>query len=300
VVDLTLLITGGTGCFGQAFTRYALAHDARRVIVYSRDEEKQRRMREAIPDERLDFFLGDVRDGDDLRRAMQAVGLDVVCHAAALKQIDQCEANPLQTMKTNVKGSANVINAALDVGVPKVLAISTDKAVQATTVYGASKAMMERLMVAANVYRGSHGTRFSCVRYGNVLSSTGSVVPKWQQQAARGEPLTVTEPNCTRFFWTLDTAVAFTAQAIRAMEGSEIFVPMLRACRIGDLADAISSSQVVTGIRPTEKLHEILIAPDEPAKDDGWAWVIGHGSPPFGRAYTSDTVPRMTAQEVIG
>jgi len=300
VRDLTLLVTGGTGCFGQAFTRYALEAGARRVIVYSRDEEKQRRMREALPDPRLDFFLGDVRDHEDVRRAMQASSLDVVVAAAALKQIDKCEANPLQTMKTNVMGSANVINAALDVGVPKVMAISTDKAVQATTVYGASKAMMERLMVAANIYRGTHGTRFSCVRYGNVIGSTGSVIPKWQAQAGAGLPLTVTDPEMTRFWWTLDAAVSFTAQAISAMDGGEIYIPKLRACRIGDLADAISPRQVVTGIRPTEKLHEILIAPDEPAKDDGWAWVIGNGHPHFGRAYTSATVPRMAPQEVIG
>ena len=300
MVDLTLLLTGGTGCFGQAFARYALDHGARRVIVYSRDEEKHRRMREAFADDRLDFFLGDVRDEADLRRAMQAVGLDAVVHAAALKQIDKCEANPLQTMKTNVVGSANVINAALDAGVPKVMAISTDKAVQATTVYGASKAMMERLMVAANVYRGSHGTRFACVRYGNVLQSTGSVIPKWRQQVSEGQPITVTDPDMTRFWWRLDEAVAFTAEAIRTMEGSEIFVPKLRACRIGDMADTISDRQSITGIRPTEKKHEILIAPDEPCRDAGWAWVIEQGNPPFGMAYRSDGVPRIPAQEVIG
>ena len=300
MVDLTLLITGGTGCFGQAFTRYALAHDARRVIVYSRDEEKHRRMRAAIPDPRLDLFLGDVRDRKALRRAMQAHGLDGVIAASALKQIPACEAHPLEAVKTNVMGSANIIDAALDVGVPKVLAISTDKAARPLSLYGATKSVMERLMVAANVYRGTHGTRFSCVRYGNVLKSTGSVIPVWREQARQGLPITVTDPEMSRFFWSIEEAVAFTARAFDEMRGGEIWIPKLRACRIGDMADAISDNQVITGIRANEKMHEILIAPEEPTRDAGWAWVVEAGSPPFGRAYTSDTVPRMTAQEVIG
>lgn len=264
MVDLTLLITGGTGCFGQAFTRYALAHDARRVIVYSRDEEKQRRMREAIPDERLDFFLGDVRDGDDLRRAMQAVGLDVVCHAAALKQIDQCEANPLQTMKTNVMGSANVINAALDVGVPKVLAISTDKAVNPVNLYGATKLCAEKLFVQGNSYAGEHGTRFSCARYGNVVSSRGSVIPLFLEQRQNGT-ITVTDERMTRFWITLQQGVDFVIQCLGAMEGGEIFVPKIPSMHILDLARAIAPDCEIryTGIRPGEKVHEVLVSEDE-------------------------------------
>ncbi len=295
----TLLVTGGTGFFGRAFTRYALAQGARRVIVYSRSEEKQRAMRVAIPDDRLDLFLGDVRDRLALRRALQAKHLDGVVHAAALKQIPACERQPLEAVKTNVFGSVNLIEAALDVGVPKVLAISSDKASQPLGLYGATKSVMERLMVAANVQSGTHGTRFACVRYGNVLFSTGSVLEVWRAQVARGEAITVTAPEMTRFFWTVEDAVAFTAKAFTAMSGSEIFVPHLHACRIGDIADAVSQNQIVTGIRPKEKLHEILIAPEEPARNDGWAWVVAEGNPLFGHAYSSDGVPRIPATEVI-
>ena len=297
--DLTLLITGGTGCFGQAFVRYALAEGARRLIVYSRSEEKQRAMRAAIPDPRLDLFLGDVRDQAALRRALEAWHLDGVIHAAALKQVPACEAYPLEAIKTNILGAANLIDAALDVGVPKVLAIGTDKQTEALNLYGATKAVMERLIIAANVYRGTHGTRFSCVRYGNVVGSTGSVFEVWREQARQGVPLTITDPHMTRFWWSVEEAVAFTARAFTEMQGGETFIPKLRACRVGDLADAISPHQTITGIRANEKLHEILIAPEEPTRDAGWAWVIEAGQPPFGMAYRSDGVPMMKAQEVL-
>lgn len=298
--DLTLLITGGSGCFGQAFTRYALDAGARRVIVYSRSEEKQRAMRAAIPDDRLDLFLGDVRDRKALRRALQACRLDGVIHAAALKQVPACEAQPMEAIKTNVIGSANLIDAALDVGVPKVLALSSDKATQPLNLYGATKSVMERLMVAANVYRGTHGTRFSCVRWGNVIGSTGSVFQVWRDQVAAGEPLTVTDRRMTRFWWTVDEAVQFTAQAFVEMQGGETFVPKLRAASMGDLADAVGPLHLITGIRAGEKLHEVLIAPEEPCRDAEWAWVIEQGQPPFGMAYRSDSVPRIPPQEVIG
>ena len=300
MVDLTLLVTGGAGCFGTAFTRYALDAGARRVIVFSRSEERQRAMRDAIPDTRLDLFLGDIRDRRALRRAMEAWHLDGVIAAAALKQVPACERYPMEAVKTNVVGTMNLIDCALDVGVPKVLAISTDKACQPLNLYGSTKACMEHLIVAANVYRGTHGTKFACVRYGNVVGSTGSVVQVWRDQQARDEPLTVTDPEMTRFWWTIEEAVAFTATALDRMVGGEIFVPKLRACRLGDLADALSSRQTITGIRAGEKLHEMLIAPEEPCYDMGWAWCIHSTQAPFGRAYTSDGVPRLTATEVLG
>jgi UDP-N-acetylglucosamine 4,6-dehydratase len=297
---LTLLITGGTGAFGYAFVRHVLAEGCQRVIVYSRSEERQREMRVAIPDDRLDLFLGDVRDRRALRRAMQVWRLDGVIHAAALKQVPACEAYPLEAVKTNVLGSANVIDAALDVGVSKVLAISSDKAVQPLNLYGATKSCMERLVVAANVYRGTHGTRFSCVRYGNVIGSTGSVLPVWRGQAECGEALTVTDPAMTRFWWTVQEAAAFTAQAFERMVGGEVFVPKLRACRIGALAGALSDRQVITGLRPNEKKHEVLIASEESARETDWAYVIEAGGPIFGRNYASDTAPEMTPAEVLG
>ena len=197
-------------------------------------------------------------------------------------------------------GSANLVEAALQTGVPKVIGISTDKAVEALTGYGASKAMMERLFISSNIYRGSHGTRFSCVRYGNVIASTDSVIPKWRQLIERGEPITVYGPDATRFWWTVSDAVAFTARAVSEMQGGEVFIPKLRACRMGDIADAMSANQIVTKLRDNEKQHEILIAPDEPCRDAGWAWVIERGHPPFGMAYRSDGVERMPPQEVIG
>lgn len=295
----TLLITGGTGAFGVAFVRHVLAGGVRRVIVYSRSEEKQRAMRVMMPDPRLDLFLGDVRDRRALRRAMQAKTLDGVIHAAALKQVPACEDYPLEAVKTNVIGSAHVIDAALDVGVPKVLALSSDKQVAALNLYGATKAVMERLMVAANVYRGTHGTRFSCVRYGNVIGSTGSVLQVWRGQLARGEALTVTDPAMTRFWWSVEEAVQFTARAFEEMHGGEIFVPKLRACRIGALADALSSAQTVTGLRPNEKLHETLIAPEEPTLDTDWAYIIQRGAPLFGRSYASNTVLERSPAEVL-
>lgn len=297
--DLTLLVTGGAGFFGRAFTRHALDAGARRVIAFSDNEKSRTAMRAAFTDPRVDFFLGNVRDERALRRACQAWHLDAVIHAGAMKQIDACEEAPQDVLQTNVVGSANVIEAALAVGVPRVMGISTDKAVEALTVYGASKAMMERLFVAGNIYRGTHGTRFSCVRYGNVIGSTDSVIPKWRGQAARGEALTVTDPEMTRFWWTIEEAVAFTARAVVEMQGGEIFVPKLLACRMGDLASALSPSQVVTGTRANEKRHEILIAPDEPVRDAGWAWVIQAGQPAFGMAYRSDGVPRIPVEEVL-
>ena len=295
----TILVTGGTGAFGTAFVRYALSNDVRRIIVYSRSEERQRAMRVAIPDPRLDLFLGDVRDLSALRRALQADHLDGVIHAGALKQVPACELYPLEAVKTNVLGSANVIDAALDVGVPKVLAVSSDKAVQPLNLYGATKACMERLMVAANVYRGTHGTRFACVRYGNVIGSTGSVLQVWRAQRARGEPITVTDPAMTRFWWSVEEAVAFTARAFDEMQGGEVFVPHLRACRIGALADAMSPCQIVAGLRPNEKQHEALIAPEEPTRNEGWAYVVEAGAPLLGRSYASNTVEEIPASEVL-
>ena len=265
LADKTVLVTGGTGSFGRTFVRAALdGHGARRVIVFSRDELKQHEMRVAFGDDRrLQFFIGDVRDEDRVRRAFEAAP-DVVVHAAALKQVPACEYNPFEAIKTNVNGAQNVINAAIDTGVPQVLALSTDKAVNPINLYGATKLCAEKLFVQGNSYAGGRGTRFSCVRYGNVVGSRGSVVPVFKQQSASG-CLTVTDERMTRFWLTLDQGVAFVIASIERMKGGEVFIPRIPSMGIMDLAAAVAPGcrVEITGIRPGEKLHECLMSVDE-------------------------------------
>jgi UDP-N-acetylglucosamine 4,6-dehydratase len=262
--DKTLLITGGTGSFGRSFTATALArHRPRKLIVFSRDELKQHEMRIAgFDDPRLRYFIGDVRDVDRLRRAMS--GVDVVVHAAALKQVPACEYNPIEAVLTNVMGAKNVIDAALDRGVGKVVAISTDKAVNPVNLYGATKLVAEKLFVQANAYRGRGPTRFSCVRYGNVVASRGSVIPLFLEQRKSGK-LTVTDRRMTRFWITVEQGVDLVLRAIERMHGGEVFVPRIPSMNIMDLAQALAPDCRVehVGIRPGEKLHEVLISEDE-------------------------------------
>ena len=266
--DLTqssILVTGGTGSFGRAFIRHALDHlDPRRVVIFSRDELKQYEMRAAFGDDpRLRWFLGDVRDVDRLRRAMH--GVEYVVHAAALKQVDTAEYNPIEYIRTNILGSQNVIEASIDSGVRKVVALSTDKASSPINLYGATKLTADKLFIAANNYGAAYDTRFSVVRYGNVMGSRGSVIPFFQSLREQGLPLTVTDKRMTRFWITLDQAVQFVVDSFDMMAGGELYVPRIPSMRITDLAEAIApgSPIVEIGIRPGEKLHEEMIAADD-------------------------------------
>jgi len=262
--EQVILVTGGTGSFGRKFVEIMLMeyHPAK-LIVFSRDELKQHEMRVAgINHPSLRYFIGDVRDVDRLRRAMH--GVDIVVHAAALKQVPACEYNPMEAIKTNILGSSNVVEAALDVNVKKVLALSTDKAVNPINLYGATKLAAEKLLIQSNSYAGGLATRFSCVRYGNVVGSRGSVVPIFLQQKATGK-LTVTDERMTRFWLTLEQGVRFVIACIEKMHGGEVFVPKIPSMKIVDLARAIAPgvNLEVVGIRPGEKLHEVLISEDE-------------------------------------
>ena len=262
--DKTILVTGGTGSFGRKFIEIALRrHKPRRVIVFSRDELKQHEMSSQYADPRLRFFVGDVRDPGRLRRAFEA-SVDLVVHAAALKQVPACEYNPFEAIKTNVLGAQNIIDAAIDCGVPKVVALSTDKAVNPINLYGATKLCAEKLFVQGNTYAGSRSTRFGCVRYGNVLGSRGSVVPLFLEQRRQGR-ITVTDSRMTRFWLTLEQGVEFVIRCTELMQGGEIFVPRIPSMKIMDLVEAIAPGCEVTfsGIRPGEKLNEVLISQDE-------------------------------------
>jgi UDP-N-acetylglucosamine 4,6-dehydratase len=262
--DKNILVTGGTGSFGKKFVEIMLKeyHPAR-LIVYSRDELKQHEMRMAgYKDPNLRYFIGDVRDLPRLRRAFN--GVDIVVHAAALKQVPACEYNPMEAIKTNILGSSNVVDAALDAGVKKVLALSTDKAVNPVNLYGATKLAAEKLMVQSNAYAGGMKTRFSCVRYGNVVGSRGSVVPLFIKQRETGE-ITLTDERMTRFWISLDQGVRFVIRCIEQMYGGEVFVPKIPSMRMVDLAKALAPDADIRiiGIRPGEKLHEVLISEDE-------------------------------------
>ncbi len=260
----SVLVTGGTGSFGKHCVDTLLNRTAvERVVVFSRDELKQHEMHNQYgSSERLRFFLGDVRDRDRLWRAFD--GVDVVIHAAALKQIPAAEYNPFEFVKTNVLGAQNVIDAAIDRGVERVVALSTDKASSPINLYGATKLVSDRLFVAGNSYAGRKKTRFSVVRYGNVIGSRGSVV--WRlRQLEDGADFELTDPRMTRFWITLDQAVRFVLASLDAMHGGEIFVPKLPSMRLTDLVEALGSrlNVRVTGIRPGEKLHEEMISADE-------------------------------------
>lgn len=264
--DKVVLITGGTGSFGKKFVEYVLKNDhPRKLIIFSRDELKQHDMRQKFPesgDSALRYFLGDVRDRERLYRAF--AGVDIVVHAAALKQVPACEYNPFEAVQTNVLGAKNVIDAAIDAGVKKVLAISTDKAVNPVNLYGATKLCAEKIFVQANSYSGSSGTRFSVSRYGNVVGSRGSVVPIFLDQRETGV-VTITDERMTRFWITLDQGVEFVSRCIEQMTGGEVFVPKIPSMRLMDLVTALAPHCRVSfvGIRPGEKIHEVLLSIDE-------------------------------------
>ncbi len=263
--DKSILITGGTGSFGQKFVRSVLErYSPKRVIVYSRDELKQYEMKEHkdFQNSALRFFLGDVRDRERLYLAMRDV--DFVIHAAALKQVPAAEYNPHEFIKTNVDGATNIVEAALRAGVQKVVALSTDKAVNPVNLYGATKLCSDKVFIAANSYAGDAGTTYSVVRYGNVVGSRGSVVPLFAKQRGEGS-LTITNPEMTRFLITLQKGVDFVLESLENMVGGELFVPKIPACSVSDIANVIApeSKWNVIGMRPGEKMHEILIPEDE-------------------------------------
>jgi len=259
-----ILITGGTGSFGKRFTEIVLReHNPKMVRIFSRGEFLQLQMRQQFNNNpRLRFFIGDVRDRDRLYRAMN--GVDIVVHATALKQIPTCEYNPVEAVKTNIDGAINVIDAAIDNKVKKVVAISTDKAVYPVSLYGATKLVAEKLFVQGNTYTGGCRTMFSVVRYGNVVGSRGSVVPLFLEQRKMGK-ITITDERMTRFWITLDQGVRFVIDCIERMKGGEIFVPKIPSMRIVDLAQVIApeAEREVIGVRPGEKIHECLITEEE-------------------------------------
>jgi len=259
-----ILLTGGTGSFGKKFTEIMLReYHPKKLIIFSRGELKQHEMRlSGFDHPSLRYFIGNVRDRERLYRAM--VGVDIVVHAAALKQVPACEYNPFEAVKTNVLGAQNIIDTAIDNGVRKVMALSTDKAVNPINLYGATKLVAEKMFVQGNAYAGAEGTRFSCVRYGNVLGSRGSVVPLFKKQRANGR-ITITDERMTRFWITLEQGVRFVIRCIEQMQGGEVFVPKIPSMRIVDLAEAVAPGCEIdsVGIRPGEKLHEVLIARDE-------------------------------------
>lgn len=259
----TVLITGGTGSFGKAFVKRVLADDeVKKLVVFSRDELKQFEMAEQINSPKLRYFLGDVRD---YQRLLQATdGVDVIVHAAAMKQIPAAEYNPMEAIKTNVIGAENIVNAAIQNGISKVVALSTDKAANPANLYGATKLCSDKLMVAGNILAGSRNTKFACVRYGNVLGSRGSVIPFFLERAKEGS-LPITDERMTRFWLTIEDGVQFVLDSVERMHGGEIFVPKIPSFKVTDVARVVCPGipTRVIGIRPGEKLHEIMITEDD-------------------------------------
>ena len=314
LADTDILITGGTGTFGRAMVKHLLAFERppRRVIVFSRDELKQHEMarelgyRGQVEGERLRFFVGDVRDEARLKTAFR--GVDYVIHAAAMKQVPACEYNPTEAVRTNIGGAVAVIDAAIEAGVKRVIALSTDKAVNPANLYGATKLVAERLFVAASSIAGALDTRFSCVRYGNVLGSRGSVLQVWRAQLAAGQKISLTHPQMTRFWITLPKAVEFVLARLQNMLGGEVFVPRIPSCSMIDLADAVAPDVGWERIpvRPGEKMHETLIGPDEArhVMDLGNYYAILQqdfgemGCTPAGWTYSSDTNPERIWESV--
>ncbi len=301
----SILITGGTGSFGKAFlSRVLEAHNPARVAIYSRDELKQYEMKQTYGDDlRIRFFIGDIRDRERLQLALH--GVDYVVHAAALKQVDTAEYNPMEYVKTNILGSENVMLASIEAGVKKIVALSTDKASSPVNLYGATKLTADKLFVSGNHYSYARGTKFSVVRYGNVMGSRGSVIPFFRNLAEQGEPLPITDARMTRFWITLPQAVEFVIESFEAMDGGELYVPRIPSMKVTDLAEAIAPGAefVEVGIRPGEKLHEEMISPEDARRTIRQAdrYVVGptlaewtYAEPlgeqvPDGFSYTSDT-----------
>lgn len=305
--DKIILLTGGTGSFGQKFAEIMLKeYNPKTIRIFSRDELKQWEMEKKLNnDRRLRFFIGDIRDKDRMERAMD--GVDIVVHTAALKQVPLCEYNPFEAVKTNILGAQNLIDAAIDHDVEKVMAISTDKAVNPVNLYGATKMCMEKLFISANSYVGpERKTKMSCARYGNVVGSRGSVIPLFKAQRETGT-ITITDKRMTRFWVTLEDAVEFVIKSVENMHGGEVFVPKMPSMKITDLAALVAPGCKIrnVGIRPGEKIHECLLTEDEARHsvefkdffviepDSMWGWWKpenwnGGKKLPEGFRYTSD------------
>ncbi len=313
--DKIILITGGTGSFGNKFTEILLSeHDPESVRIYSRGELLQMEMQNRFDDPRLRFLIGDVRDRDRLYRATS--GVDIIVHAAALKHVPACEYNPIEAVRTNVDGSVNVIDAAIDNSVDKIMAISTDKAVHPVNLYGATKMVAEKLFTQGNAYTGEKKIGFSCVRYGNVIGSRGSVIPLFKEQKMNGK-ITITDDRMTRFWITLEQGVRFVMDCIARMKGGETFVPKIPSMSVIDLAKVIApdAERKVVGIRSGEKLHEILLTEDEARHTREFSnfFIIEPEHPfwdennfnddkslPEGFRYTSDGNERWLTEDEIG
>jgi len=311
----SILVTGGTGSFGKAFIADALERlNPSRIVVFSRDELKQYEARQLFGDDRrIRWFIGDIRDRHRLTRAMH--GADYVVHAAALKQVDTAEYNPFEFVQTNIIGSQNVVEAAIDAGVKKVVALSTDKASSPLNLYGATKLAADKLFQSANHYAAGYETRFSVVRYGNVMGSRGSVVPFFKKLAERGESLPITDSRMTRFWITLPQAVSFVNDSFDLMAGGELYVPRIPSMRITDLVEAVAPGAQTheIGIRPGEKLHEEMISEDDSRRTlragdryvvlptiAEWGFTPPEGSPvEEGFAYRSDTNDQWLDAEAI-
>ncbi len=301
----SILVTGGTGSFGKAFIRRVLDDfGPERIVIYSRDELKQYEARQAFADDpRLRWFIGDIRDQHRLTRAMH--GVDYVVHAAALKQVDTAEYNPFEYVQTNIVGSQNVVEASIDANVKKVVALSTDKASSPLNLYGATKLAADKLFQSANHYAAGYVSRFSVVRYGNVMGSRGSVIPFFKKLAAEGKPLPITDLRMTRFWITLPQAVQFVVDSFDHMQGGELYVPRIPSMKIADLVEAVApgAETYEMGIRPGEKLHEEMISLDDARRTlrigdrfvvlptiAEWGFTPPEGEAlPDGFAYRSDT-----------
>jgi UDP-N-acetylglucosamine 4,6-dehydratase/5-epimerase len=302
----TILLTGGTGSFGSAFLERVTSSWPDAVVrVYSRDELKQSELRSRFGERQVRYLIGDVRDRSRMTRAVE--GADIIVHAAAMKQVEACEYNPFEAVRTNVLGAQHVVDAAIDARVPRVVALSTDKAVNPVNLYGATKLCQEKIIVQGNAYASQRETRLACVRYGNVVGSRGSVVPVFRQQIARDGRITITDDRMTRFWIMLPQAVDLVLYALANMRGGEVFIPKIPSMRVTDLAEAIAPGvpRETIGIRPGEKLHELLITGDESRHtiDAGEVYVVlpehpwwdaketyGDGNPvPDGFVYGSDT-----------
>ena len=311
----SILITGGTGSLGKSLIKYLLENTkVRRIAIFSRDELKQHVFRNEIGEnDRLRWFIGDIRDIERLKRSLH--GVDYVVHAAALKQVDTGEYNPMEFIKTNVLGSQNVIEACIDSGVKKVVALSTDKASSPINLYGATKLTADKLFIAANNYSFSYGTTFSVVRYGNVMGSRGSVIPFWQSLAASGMQLPITDFRMTRFWISLDQAVNFIIDSFNLMQGGELYVPKIPSMKIVDLAKAVAPGAQLeeVGLRPGEKLHEEMISADDSRRTvifkdrfvvnpviSEWGYTTPEGVPmEEGKAYQSSTNDMWLTEEHI-
>jgi UDP-N-acetylglucosamine 4,6-dehydratase len=313
--EQVILVTGGTGSFGRKFVELMLReYRPQKLIIFSRDELKQHDMRVSGFDHpSLRYFIGDVRDAQRLERAFS--GVTVVIHAAALKQVPACEYNPFEAIQTNIMGGRNVIDAAINCGVRRIVALSTDKAVNPINLYGATKLCAEKMFIQANAYSGAQDTRFSCVRYGNVLGSRGSVIPVFREQSKRGK-ITITDPRMTRFWITLEQGVRLVIRGIEQMHGGEIFVPKIPSMNLMEMAGVIAPGCDVEaiGIRPGEKLHEVLISEDEArqAIETEDMYVIQPAHPwwrkenwnharalPEGFRYSSDNNPQWLSTEEL-